>query len=93
MSQTVNLPEQVWSALQQAALASGVTPAVWIAEHLPVPADFEEVVARVHDELANDLEPPTYKSVPLDRTGHLHVECLYGKKVLPLPYSLKDFSE
>ena len=30
MAQAVDLPEKVWSALQQAAKASGLTPAGWI---------------------------------------------------------------
>ena len=39
MAEAVDLPEKVWSALQQAAKASGLTPVAWIAAHLPAPAD------------------------------------------------------
>ena len=37
MSQAVDLPEKAWSALQQAAKASGLTPAGWIAGACPRP--------------------------------------------------------
>ena len=36
MSKTINLPEEVFTALEQAAAAHGQTPAEWIAAHLPV---------------------------------------------------------
>jgi putative pyruvate formate lyase activating enzyme len=35
MSRTVELPEDVYAALHEAAKASGMTPADWIAAHLP----------------------------------------------------------
>jgi len=34
MSQRLNLPDSVYKALQQAAEATGTTPADWIAAHL-----------------------------------------------------------
>jgi hypothetical protein len=50
MAQTVDLPEKVWSALQRAATASGLTPAGWIAAHLPPPADANGESAQVEEE-------------------------------------------
>lgn len=35
MRRTLELPDTVYAALQGAAEASGVTPAVWISNHLP----------------------------------------------------------
>jgi hypothetical protein len=35
MSQNLELPDPIFDALQQAATASGTTPAGWIAAHLP----------------------------------------------------------
>jgi hypothetical protein len=35
MTQKLNLPDPVYKALQEAAEASGTTPADWIASHLP----------------------------------------------------------
>lgn len=35
MSRMLELPDTVYAALQEAAEASGLTPAVWIANHLP----------------------------------------------------------
>jgi hypothetical protein len=35
MSRPLDLPEPVYDALSQAALASGTTPVGWIAAHLP----------------------------------------------------------
>jgi hypothetical protein len=35
MSQSLDLPDPVFDALQQAASASGTTPVGWIAAHLP----------------------------------------------------------
>jgi len=93
MSQAVDLPEKVWSALQQAAKASGVTPAGWIAAHLPAPADANGASAPVEEEGADDLEPPTYTSVPLERVGAVQVVCVAGREVPPLPYPLEDLSE
>lgn len=45
MSRTVELPEAVYAALHEAAEASGMTPAAWIAAHLPGPSatDREQV--------------------------------------------------
>jgi len=93
MSQAVELPEKVWSALQQAAKASGVTPACWIAAHLPALADADGASAPLAEEGADDLEPPTYTSVPLERIGAVQVVCVAGKEVPPLPYPLEDLSE
>jgi hypothetical protein len=93
MSQAIDLPEKVWSALQQAARASGVTPAGWIAAHLPAPADANAARAPVEEEGADDLEPPTYTSVPLERVGAVQVVCIEGREVPPLPYPLQDLSE
>jgi hypothetical protein len=86
MRQAVELPEEVWSALQQAAEASGMTPAGWIAARLPAPADTNGASSPADDEGAEDLEPPTYASVPLERAGSVQVVCVAGKDVLPLPY-------
>ena len=83
----------MWSDLQQAAKASGVTPAGWIAAHLPAPADGNGASPQVEDEDADDLEPPTYTSVPLERVGVVQVVCVAGKDVPPLPYPLEDLSE
>lgn len=93
MKQAVDLPEKVWSALQQAAKASGVTPADWIAAHLPAPADADGVSVPMEEEGAADLEPKTYTSVPLERTGSVHVLCVTGREVPPLPYPLEDLPE
>lgn len=35
MSRPLDLPEAIYDALSQAALASGTTPVGWIAAHLP----------------------------------------------------------
>lgn len=35
MSRMLELPDTVYAALQEAAEASGLTPAAWIAAHLP----------------------------------------------------------
>ena len=35
MSQNLELPDPIFDALQQAAVASGTTPVGWIAAHLP----------------------------------------------------------
>jgi hypothetical protein len=93
MGQSIDLPENVWSALQQAAKASGVTPADWIAAHLSVPADANGASAPIEEEDADDLEPPTYTSVPLERVGAVQVACVAGREVPPLPYALEDLSE
>jgi hypothetical protein len=37
MSQSLNLPDPVFDALQEAASASGTTPVGWIVAHLPEP--------------------------------------------------------
>jgi hypothetical protein len=37
MNRTLELPEDVYAALREAAEASGMTPADWIAAHLPSP--------------------------------------------------------
>ncbi len=81
MAQAVDLPEKVWSALQQAAKASGLTPAGWIAAHLPAPADTDVASAPADEQGAEDLEPPTYASVPLERAGAVRVVCVAGKEV------------
>ncbi len=93
MSQAVDLPEKVWFALQQAAKASGVTPANWIAARLPAPTDANGPMAPVREESAYDLEPPTYNSVPLERVGAVQVVCVAATEVPPLPYPLEDHSE
>jgi hypothetical protein len=43
MSRTIELPDPVYAALEQAARANGTTPAEWIAAHIPAatPADGE----------------------------------------------------
>jgi len=38
MSRSVELPEAVYAALEEAAAASGTTPAEWIAARVPQPA-------------------------------------------------------
>lgn len=38
MNRTVELPDDVYAALREAAEASGMTPADWIAAHLPIPS-------------------------------------------------------
>lgn len=35
MSRTIELPDNIYSALRDAADSEGVTPAAWIAAHLP----------------------------------------------------------
>ena len=35
MNRTIELPDRVYSALQDAARTTGMTPADWIAAHLP----------------------------------------------------------
>jgi hypothetical protein len=39
MSRIVELPDPIFDALEQAASASGTTPAGWIAAHLPIQND------------------------------------------------------
>ena len=93
MSQAVELDENVWCALQKAAKASGLTPAGWIAAHLPAAADANEASVPVEEEGADELEPPTYTSVPLERVGAVPVVCVAGKELPPLPYPLEDLAE
>ena len=93
MSRTVELSEKVWSALEQAAKARGVTPAGWIAAHLPTPADANGASTPVEEEAPDDLEPPTYTSVPLERAGAVQVVCVAGRELPPLPYPLEDLPE
>lgn len=38
MNRTLELPEAVYTALRRAAKTSGITPAAWIAAHLPKPS-------------------------------------------------------
>src|SRR5687768_999218 len=38
MSRSIDLPDSVFAALEEAATASGTSPAEWIAAHLPQPA-------------------------------------------------------
>jgi len=38
MSRSVDLPDSVYAALEEAATSSGTTPAEWIAARLPQPA-------------------------------------------------------
>jgi hypothetical protein len=87
MSQTIELPEPVWSALQEAARASGVTPAAWIAAHLPSAAGDNGAKALAPEQDLGELEPPTYTSVPLEKVGSVPVACITGKEIPPLPYS------
>lgn len=49
MSRMLELPDPVYTALQEAAAACGLTPADWISAHLP------EAVAPTEK---NDAEPP-----------------------------------
>jgi hypothetical protein len=93
MTQAVELPENVWSALQQAAKNSGVTPAGWIAAHLPALVDANGATVPVGAEGADVLEPPTYTSVPLERVGAVQVVCVAGRELPPLPYPLEDLCE
>ncbi len=37
MSQRLEIPDALYTALQQAAAASGLSPLAWIAAHLPTP--------------------------------------------------------
>ena len=85
MRQAIDLPEEVWSALQQAAKASGMTPAGWIAGACPRPPT-STPRSPADEEGAEDLEPPTYVSVPLELAGAVQVVCVAGKEVPPLPY-------
>lgn len=93
MSQIVELPENVWSALQQAAEASGVTPAGWIASRLPSTAEINGTSASAEEECSDDLEPPTYSSVPLEKVGSVQVACVVGKQIPPLPYPVEELPE
>jgi hypothetical protein len=93
MTRTVELPEKVWSALQQAATAGGVTPAGWIAAHLPVPTDANGISSSVDEEDTDHPEPPTYNSVPLERVGAVQVVCVTGSERPPLSYPLVEASE
>jgi hypothetical protein len=43
MSQSLELPDPIFDALQQVASASGTTPVGWIAAHLPERADSESM--------------------------------------------------
>lgn len=55
MSRTIELPDPVYTALQEAASASGLTPAAWIAAHLPSapqPAGEEEPPRMLADRFA-----------------------------------------
>ncbi len=93
MAQAVDLPEKVWSALQQAARASGLTPAGWIACALASARRHRRHERAADEHGAEDLEPPTYVSVPLERAGAVQVVCVAGKDVPPLPYPLEDLFE
>ena len=93
MSQTVELPEAVWSALQQAAKASGITAADWIALQLPSAPGANGASASAEEEVADELEPPSYTSVPFERIGSVQVVCVVGKEIPPLHYPLEELPE
>jgi hypothetical protein len=93
MSQTVELPEKVWFALQEAAKASGVSPASWIASHLPNAANANGAGIHAEEEVADNQDPPPYTSVPLERVGSVQVVCVAGRELPPLPYPLEVPSE
>src|SRR4051794_22217539 len=48
-SRTIKLPESVYEALQAAARAEGLTPADWLAAHLPHPANEHGEIPTVAD--------------------------------------------
>ncbi len=93
MSYAVELPESVWHALQQVAKASGMTPAFWIASQLSASMDCNGMTKPEEEKGSDDLEPPTYTSVPLKRVGTLNVVWVPGRIVLPLSYHLNCFVE
>jgi hypothetical protein len=93
MSQNVELPEKVWSALQQAAKASGMTPAGWIASHLPTSTRANGVSDTPEKGDIDDLEPPSYTSLSLERVGVGEALCIGSKELQPLPFSVEDLTE
>lgn len=89
MSHTIELPEKAWLTLLQVAKADGMTPADWIATHLPSVSDGDGAIAQVELSSLYDLESPSYTSVPLELVGSVRVVCVAGKQVSPLPYPLE----
>jgi hypothetical protein len=55
------LPETLWSALQQAAKADGLTPAAWIASRLPSTTGENGTTASPapESEPLDEQEPPS----------------------------------
>lgn len=65
MNQTVELPETVYTALRRAANARGITPAAWIAAHLPKPT------ALAPTEDAPEVAPGTVAERFAGRVGQI----------------------
>src|SRR5579862_8287360 len=98
MTQTVELPETVWLALQQAAQTSGLTPAEWIAQHLLRPASANGAVApkeaaqtqvngQVEAQAVDNLdELANYLSVPSEYVRTVMVKVVKGGKIPPMHY-------
>jgi len=62
MSHKLPLPDSVFRALEQAAKASGTTPADWIAAHLPEISPTNEEALRFHDDWIDHDFLKTYAS-------------------------------
>jgi len=62
MSHKLPLPDSVFQALQQAAKASGTTPAAWIAAHLPGITSSNEASLKSDDDWIDHDFLKTYAS-------------------------------
>jgi hypothetical protein len=105
MTQTVELPENVWAALQRAAQASGVTPADWIARQLLHPASANgaiapkqteptEVNGQLEEQVVDNLdELNNYVSVPPKTVGYVKVKFVMGGKIPPMHYPVDELPE
>jgi hypothetical protein len=93
MNLTIELPETVWCALQEAAKSSGVTPAGWIASHLPATNGANGTNGTTEDDVVDDLEPPSYTSLPLERVGTFQAVCIGNRELPPLPFPVEELSE
>ena len=65
MSQTLELPDSLYTALKEAAEASGLTPVAWIAAHPP------HVQGETETQAEQTREPKTLADLFTDRVGHI----------------------
>lgn len=65
MSQTLEVPDALYAALQKAAAASGLSPLAWIAAHLPTPQ------TSPNESLDQEYGPKTLADLFAGRVGRI----------------------